>query len=202
MREVRACDFCGEGATGVYEPVPESVGEGPRVLLCDGCRDQLAAVVDPLLDHLDADTGGGLAGTAAADAGAASGDAGADPEPAADAGATAAGEPDTGSPSGGDDAASGDGDAEQAPDGTASAGAGGSGAGSIPGIGADGASGTPAGYRQVMRFLENRELPMPREEAEQLAADAYGLDRATVEAAVDHAVKYDRLRDVGGELKR
>lgn len=52
MEEVRACDFCGGGASGVYEVVPAETGasgEARRMVLCDGCRDTLASVVDPLL---------------------------------------------------------------------------------------------------------------------------------------------------------
>ncbi|MEF8868879.1 MAG: hypothetical protein V5A85_10215 [Haloarculaceae archaeon] len=62
--------------------------------------------------------------------------------------------------------------------------------------------GTPRGYRKVMRFLENREFPMDREEAETLAAEAYGLDPESVAAAVDHAIKHDRLREVSGDIKQ
>jgi Na+-transporting methylmalonyl-CoA/oxaloacetate decarboxylase gamma subunit len=51
-----------------------------------------------------------------------------------------------------------------------------------------------------MRFLENREFPMEREEAETLATEAYGVDREVVSAAIDHAVKHNRLREANGEL--
>jgi hypothetical protein len=50
-----------------------------------------------------------------------------------------------------------------------------------------------------MRFLENRELPMPREEAETLAAGAYDLDEGDVNDAIDHAIKHDRLTEIPGE---
>ena len=63
-------------------------------------------------------------------------------------------------------------------------------------------TGAPPGYRKVMRFLENRQLPMDREEAEGLAADAYEMDEDAVAAAIDHAIEYGRLREVSGELKR
>jgi hypothetical protein len=65
-----------------------------------------------------------------------------------------------------------------------------------------GRSGAPPGYRKVMRFLENRQFPVPRAEAEQLAADAYELDEDAVADAIDHAVRYGRLREVDGDLKR
>jgi predicted regulator of amino acid metabolism with ACT domain len=54
----------------------------------------------------------------------------------------------------------------------------------------------------VVRFLEGREFPMDREEAETLAAEAYGIDRQAVAAAIDHAVKHDRLREAGGKLRQ
>jgi hypothetical protein len=60
--------------------------------------------------------------------------------------------------------------------------------------------GAPRGYRNVMRFLESREFPMNREEAEMLATEAYGVDREVVSAAIDHAVKHNRLREANGEL--
>jgi hypothetical protein len=43
---------------------------------------------------------------------------------------------------------------------------------------------------------------MDREEAETLAAEAYGLDPESVTAAVDHAIKHDRLREVSGDIKQ
>ena len=60
--------------------------------------------------------------------------------------------------------------------------------------------GTPRGYRKVMRFLENREFPMDREEAETLAVEAYDMDPEAVSAAIDHAVKHNRMREVSGDL--
>lgn len=180
MREVRTCDFCGEDATGVYEVVPASADgavDARRMLLCDDCRETLASVVDPLLETLESE------GDVAADATTESTTDGADAGTDTDAGAATAGQ-------------EADADAD-------------SGSGSGIGTGSTEAGGRPIsergppqGYRKVLRFLENRELPMDRDDAEELVADAYGMNHEEVEAALDHAVKHNRLRDVNGELRR
>lgn len=203
MRQVRTCDFCGADATGVYEPLPPDLApNSPRLLLCEACRDRLASVVDPLLDRLDADR---LTPTDDA-----TGDA--TDDATGDAETRDGTEPDLRTPTSTDESP------EIGPDaGTDANRASDAGTDPTPDAGVDTnpvseqeaggrpvnqRKGTPRGYRKVMRFLENREFPLDRAEAEQLAADAYGLDPETVSAAVDHAVKYDRLSDVGGELRR
>jgi hypothetical protein len=62
--------------------------------------------------------------------------------------------------------------------------------------------GTPKGYSKVMRFLEGREFPMERDEAESVVAEAYEMDPSTVEAAIDHAAKHGRVRVASGKLFR
>ncbi|MEF8840112.1 MAG: hypothetical protein V5A62_00605 [Haloarculaceae archaeon] len=171
MREVRTCDFCGEEAAGTFEAVPaerDPSGDGRRLVLCTGCRDTLASVLEPLLD-----------GAAAGDS------AGAGAGPGADGTSPAGG--------GGDPTAAGsDGGTTGDDEGAETAGGG----SRSPG------RGTPRGYRKVMRFLENRDLPVDREEAETLAAEAYEMDPGAVSAAIDHAVKHNRLREVSGELRQ
>jgi len=50
MRQVDACDFCGDAPDGVFEVVPAAVPDGPvRLALCAGCQSTLETVVDPLL---------------------------------------------------------------------------------------------------------------------------------------------------------
>jgi hypothetical protein len=180
MREVRACDFCGEAAAGVFEVLPAGVaGDEPkRMVLCTACEETLAGVVDPLLD----------AGAAADEP------LVAEAEPTADAVGTAeavaenhdgAGEVDDD-----DDAAA---DAETDTDEDVHE------AGGRP---ARNRSGTPKGYSKVMRFLEGREFPMEREAAEEMVAEAYELDPAAVSAAIDHAAKHGRLRVASGKLFR
>lgn len=189
MRQVRTCDFCGDDATGLYEPLPDSVPDSPRLLLCDGCRDRLGSLIDPLVAQLD----GGAGGRA---------DEPSDDQPrrdrtteAPDGGA----KPDPGhSPR--DEPASARPEPDPAPEKPAS---------SVVGESRDAGGrsqkergGTPHGYRKVMRLLENRQLPMAREDAEHLAAEAYELDPDEVAKAIDHAVEYDRLREIDGQLKQ
>ncbi|MFB6118250.1 hypothetical protein [Halosegnis sp.] len=53
MRQVSGCDFCGNTASGAFEVLPaehDPDGDGKRMILCDGCRDRLASVLDPLID--------------------------------------------------------------------------------------------------------------------------------------------------------
>lgn len=269
MRKVRTCDFCGDDATGLYEPLPPSVPGSPRMLLCDPCRDRLSSVVDPLLAEMEGDVDRDAGGRSDRSIG-----AGADAPPGTtDAGSRAGGRtghsgtddletrewPDdpreqyddagersaddggrqsdprdrsAGAPSGASDAsaeptdvsaeprddevgAAEDLTAEPARDDA------GSPPTSIDDLADDHGDdaevsesrdasgrtqrergGAPRGYRKVMRFLENRELPMDRSEAESLAAEAYEFDVDEVSEAIDHAVQYGRLREVSGELKR
>ena len=59
MRQLRACDFCGDDAAGVYEVLPPELSpteaEQRRVVLCVDCLETLETVVDPLLDRLGID---------------------------------------------------------------------------------------------------------------------------------------------------
>ncbi|MFD1685372.1 hypothetical protein [Halobellus litoreus] len=59
MRQLRACDFCGDDAAGVYEVLPPELSpteaEQRRVVLCENCLSTLEGVVDPLLDRLGVD---------------------------------------------------------------------------------------------------------------------------------------------------
>lgn len=194
MREVRTCDFCGADATGTYEPLPSTIPDAPRLLLCDGCRERLASVVDPLIDWMDGKAGvsgsgseasGGLEGGRRT-----SGTAGSSRE------TDEAGIPPR---QGGGTGDRGDAESRAGDSGSAATDAEGVDAGGRP---LRDRGRTPPGYRKVMRFLENRELPIERSAAEQLAAEAYELDEGAVTAAIDHAVQYGRLREVDGELKR
>ena len=237
MRQVRTCDFCGDEASGLYEPLPASIPDAPRMLLCDPCRDRLSSVVDPLLARLDDDRDEALGSdTAAAHGDASSGSAPDRADPDAGAADRASrewpddpGEASVESPGSADTEASnpqpeptdrpadgpttqGGPDSEAEPAGEE---AGTAPTGSEPPEGvavsesrdASGRSqtergGTPRGYRQVMRFLENRQLPIDRAEAERLASEAYDLDVGEVGTAIDHAVQYGRLREVSGEIRR
>jgi hypothetical protein len=164
MREVRACDFCGAGAAGVFEVLPAGIdGEARRMLLCESCRDTLDGVVSPLLDALD--------GVASTDEG-----VGADP---------ATPEPGESEPA----EANGGTETDPAVQETG-------------GRSLRNQNGTPKGYSKVMRFLEGREFPMERATAEELVAEAYGMETETVGAAIDHAAKHGRLREASGKLFR
>jgi len=210
MRQVRTCDFCGDEAAGLYEPLPPSIPDAPRMLHCDACRDRLATVVDPLLARLEGgsvsaspvSTGSSSSGTPGAERGgrstvdpAAGGregteiaadaiDAGPEAESAALASSSA------------DDADEADEPAESNEGGPVGESRDASGRAKRQ------RAGTPHGYRKVMRFLENREFPIDRSEAERLAGEAYDLSEGAVTEAIDHAVQYGRLREVDGQLKR
>lgn len=209
MREVRTCDFCGEQAAGTFEVVPaerDPTGNGRRMVLCPACRDTLGSVLEPLLDHGGA-TGGapetaGEPGTRTVVAeperddterdepepspGGGTGGSGRDRGPATDGVSPANHDPGRDADGGGSRGGSPGDEPEETPGGRPRS----------------ARSGAPGGYRKVMRFLENREFPMDREEAETLAAEAYGMDRGAVAAAIDHAVKHDRLREAAGELRQ
>jgi len=228
MREVRTCDFCGDEAAGTFEVVPperDPAGEGRRMVLCPGCRETLASVLEPLLvgsGSADADTG------TAPDEGPGTGrttvvaeperdpdDAGAGPSSETAAGpedrragqSSAPGTDGVSPPNSGGDST----DAGRSGDENAGGNTGEDIGAAIGGDESAEASGerrrstrrgTPRGYRKVMRFLENREFPMDREEAETLAVEAYDMDPEAVSAAIDHAVKHNRMREVSGDLRQ
>ena len=224
MREVSACDFCGEEAAGTFEAVPperDPAGEGRRLVLCPDCRDTLGTVLEPLLEPgRSADPGAAPAGETGTTTVVAEPER--EPEAGADPGdrGGSASESEAGTASGRDRSPGTDGTSPAGDASDANAGGERTVEASEPGrevdvgeaIGSDASveeeggrpgttrRGAPRGYRKVMRFLENREFPVDREEAEGLAAEAYGMDRETVSAAVDHAIKHNRLREVSGDL--
>jgi hypothetical protein len=177
MREVRACDFCGESAAGVFEVLPAGVaGDEPkRMVLCESCERTLAGVVDPLLDAQGDETP--LVAEAEPARTDEDGDETNEAEPSEPAASAADGEAESGR--------DGDEDVHES--------------GGRP---AKDRKGTPKGYSKVMRFLEGREFPMERETAESMVAEAYEMDPSTVEAAIDHAAKHGRVRVASGKLFR
>jgi len=188
MREVRACDFCGEAAVGVFEVLPAGVaGDEPkRMVLCESCAGTLSGIVDPLLDaRAEAAEAPLVAEAEPADSPDTS-EAGAGTESAAD-------EVEDESEDEDDDTTAAAEEGEDDGDELVNE------AGGRP---TRNRSGTPKGYSKVMRFLEGREFPMEREAAETMVVEAYGMDGATVEAAIDHAAKHGRIRVASGKLFR
>ncbi|PSQ08688.1 hypothetical protein BRC93_14550 [Halobacteriales archaeon QS_5_70_15] len=213
MREVRTCDFCDEEAAGTFEVVPperDPSGEGRRMVLCPTCRDTLDSVLEPLLDREGTE---GVPETTAEPGTTTVVAEPAGDEPAGDEPAGDEPEPSPGDGAGGNGrdrgpASDGASPENRGPRGDVESGeSGGEPTGGdleepLGGRPRSARSGTPSGYRKVVRFLEGREFPMDREEAETLAAEAYGIDRQAVAAAIDHAVKHDRLREAGGKLRQ
>ena len=205
MREVNSCDFCGEAAAGTFQVVPperDPTGEGRRMVLCGGCRDTLGDVLDPLLGGAHAGGGDreetGSATTVVAEPERESETPGRDGSPAG-GGRASVGEASAGTTT---DADLGEALGEEMPGGASPSGTDDGGVEERGGGSRSAGRGTPRGYRKVMRFLENREFPMDREEAETLAAEAYGMDRESVSAVIDHAVKHNRLREASGDLRQ
>ena len=64
-----------------------------------------------------------------------------------------------------------------------------------------GSNDTPPKYRQVMRFLGNRDLPIDRMEAESLASGAYDLDAGEAADIIDTAVERGLLIEDDGKLR-
>jgi hypothetical protein len=201
MRQLRSCDFCdAEAGLGVYEVVPDHLDgvEQRRLVLCPDCRDRLDWVLEPFRDALD-----GAAGDVAAGAGedvtllgvseSTTADESTDEE--ADAGDPSADEPapdeaDAGDPAATDestDAQERDPDPSAAPAGRTTA--------------ERAADDTPPKYRQVMRFLGNRELPIDRMEAESLAAGAYDIEADEAADIIDTAVERGLLVEDDGQLR-
>ncbi|MFC3477689.1 hypothetical protein [Halobacterium litoreum] len=190
MRQLDACDFCGDAPEGVFEVVPATVPDGPvRLALCADCRTTLQTVVDPLLDAdgEPAESTGGSAAEPASEELAA--------EPTVD-------EPSRSSPPASDDAAGvtieiedddetgGDETSADAGDDSADSGT----AGGAP-------ARRPDGYAQVIRLLQNREGAMPREDLRALATNAYDLGEQTFEDAVDAAIDNGDVEESAGGLR-
>jgi hypothetical protein len=57
-------------------------------------------------------------------------------------------------------------------------------------------------YRKLLRFLRNREFPIPRAEAEAVAQSAYDLDADEATRVVQRAVDRGVLDEHDGELHR
>lgn len=193
MRQLSGCDFCGDTASGTFEVLPETYdpkGEGKRMLLCDHCRDALASILDPLLDAKMADVEPNIT-----------------PDHRLDAEPTSVGSTDAESATSflDDDAVTLSADGaftdESSTGESSSESSEKSASGSMATTGAGSSSGVPKGYQKVLRFLENREFPIDRTEAVEVTAGAYGMDEAAVEAAIDHAVKHDRMKSFDGELR-
>lgn len=190
MRQLSGCDFCGGTASGTFEVLPaeyDPEGEGKRMLLCDHCRDALSSILDPLLD---AKTGRDPAG-----------DVEPDLTPATDAGTDGAPDSDTSEPVDAAEPAPTDADPtdEDAADDAVEERDGQS---QMAATGAGSSSRVPKGYRKVLRFLENREMPMDRQEAVEMTAGAYDMDAEAVDAAIEHAVSHGRLKSFDGEIRR
>ncbi|MFB6269027.1 MAG: hypothetical protein ABEH83_03730 [Halobacterium sp.] len=59
----------------------------------------------------------------------------------------------------------------------------------------------PDGYAQVIRLLQNRDGAMPRDDLRALATNAYDLDTATFEDAVDAAIENGDVEETSGGLQ-
>lgn len=212
MRQLSGCDFCGDTASGTFEVLPASYdpeGEGKRMLLCDHCRGALASILDPLLDAKMADVEPDITPDQRLDAeptsvGSTDADPSTDADSPTDGDSSTDAESATSFPD--DDAVTPSADGvptdESSTDESSSDSSETSATGSaMAATGAGSSSRVPKGYRKVLRFLENREFPIDRTEAVEVTAGAYGMDEAAVEAAIDHAVKHDRMKSFDGELR-
>lgn len=67
---------------------------------------------------------------------------------------------------------------------------------------ASGGTDRPAGYYKTLRFLRNRDLPMPRADAEELVSSAYDMDAAQCRRVLDVALEEGVLAEDGGQIRR
>ncbi|WP_255194836.1 hypothetical protein [Halorarius litoreus] len=199
MRQLSGCDFCGGTASGTFEVLPaeyDPEGKGKRMLLCDHCRDALSSILDPLLDAKAEAGGRNLGGDVEPDISPVSDereDTADESDDSIDADAESSGAPgDHLEANGGTESESAD---QPAADDESTG-------SQMAATGAGASSRVPKGYRKVLRFLENREMPMDRQEAIEMTAGAYGMDESAVDAAIDHAVSHGRLKSYDGEIRR
>ncbi|KAB7513475.1 hypothetical protein [Halosegnis rubeus] len=186
MREVAGCDFCGEPPTGTFDVLPAKYdpdGDGKRMVLCSHCRDALASILDPLLDAktaADVEPGREDVTTRTAEPSDTALDG--DPEPTVP------------------DAEEGEETETEAVDAETSWEESESGASDATAESTRTA--VPSGYRKVVRFLDGRELPIPRADAVEMAAGAYDLAESQVEEILEEADARGRLRVADDELRR
>jgi hypothetical protein len=223
MRQLSSCDFCDAGTSlGVYEVGPDTAGaESRRLVLCPDCRDRLDWVLEPFYDA--ADDGGGAAGEDVTLLGvsdsrdASTSDHGSTPDDGSTPGTDAVdGGADTldGGPAGASATDDTDGgpvdtpatdDTDGGPVDTPATDADDEGSPGARPAGAStaerGSDDTPPKYRQVMRFLGNRDLPIDRMEAESLASGAYDLDTGEAADIIDTAVERGLLVEDDGKLR-
>ena len=57
-------------------------------------------------------------------------------------------------------------------------------------------------YHKLLRFLRNREFPIPRDEAEAIAQSAYDLSTAEASQVIQRTVDRGVLEERDGELHR
>lgn len=58
----------------------------------------------------------------------------------------------------------------------------------------------PDGTRQIVRLLQNRELPADFEEIELLASNAYEIDRETCHEILEALIKHEYFSETNGEI--
>lgn len=201
-----------------------------RVVLCDRCQTKLTNVMAPVVDYLDAQSAASPSQSEAEEdadpdpdsdggeqadvtfvettpnAGRASSEEGAvDPTPDLDP-STDAETSDSSSTA----AEAGDDDDTTAPPAEQSTGDSPSGTSSDPDDSEDAAESTEPGgadeldrvYHKVLRFLRNREFPIPRTEAETVAQSAYDLNAREAAEVIQRAVDRGVLTERDGELHR
>lgn len=230
MRELRNCDFCDDDAVGTFAVVPPELepteDEQRRVVLCDGCKGQLQTLLEPLLARAGVDDGDDGTESTASESGSESDATDGEPDDGGSGTVVAAAdestqarnrssspnatvsEPESGRSTddgGAGDGESGDGGSDDESAARARDGSRVSSGITIERSGGDADEATdraPKAYGKVLRLLENREFPMDRHEAQQLAAGAYDLEPHEVAAIIDRAIERGEFVEKRDELRR
>lgn len=231
MVQLRSCYFCGAtGALSEYEALPAELGvasgASPRVILCDRCHTKLRNVLAPLVDGADR---GAVDASATSDV---AGDRPSQPEVTFARAETPADETtdepevsdidSAGSADGAGDALSDDSETDVADavaaetgeadaDTTAEEDHTDAADDESAGETADESETTDAApptsdldrvYHKLLRFLRNREFPIPRTEAEAIAQSAYDLTETEASQVIQRTIDRDVLEERDGELHR
>ena len=231
MRQLRACDFCGDDALGAFAVVPPELSpteaDQRRVVLCTDCRATLEELLEPLLQRAgvepddDTSDGGSNAEEKDAEPVTAPADRLDTAEPTKSGvsiGSEATDDADGPTTNGGTDAAGvvvtpppADEEStlenettvneDSADDEASTSEDESTTGGESPDDESSASPAMPATYGKVLRLLRNRDLPMRRSDVEALASGAYDLDGHEVEALVDAAVERGDLVDDGGRIR-
>ncbi|MDY6819358.1 MAG: hypothetical protein SVG88_11910 [Halobacteriales archaeon] len=213
MPDLASCYFCGTIAGSVSErPIADAPDAPPEldrtILLCQSCREKLDTILEPVFDQESTDTSGQSTADTTPDTA-----SNPDPEdasmtwPEAKPSQRRADRDDTHQSTTASPELDRDGNAQETdkeeptPEPDEPAAKSGDENEDATESTKPRAEELPDGTRQVLRLLRNREFPVNRAEIEEVARNAYELDRNESRRVIEALIDHDILREVDGQLQ-